>query len=240
MIINETENPHSIIIKPGIQNIDKKLGCPSPFPDKPSVMLISGAMGSGKSSFLQSVMTATGEGRVYHKRFNKVIYTTPQETFDSEENHPFKDHPTNRIHFQLTPALLNQVADEAIAEKAEGGNTCFIIDDWSEELKSKQIEKALKKLIFKHRHYNLQIIITVLALKALPKLLRSLVGVYVVFKPRSLIEMEGFVTEVFSLKAIEADQLFQYVFQRPYDFLFYNQITHQYYRNFNELTIMKS
>ena len=86
MIINETENPHSIIIKPGKQNIDKKLGCPPPFPDKPSVMLISGAMGSGKSSFLQSVMTATGEGRVYQKRFNKVIYTTPQETFDSEEN----------------------------------------------------------------------------------------------------------------------------------------------------------
>jgi len=35
-------------IKLGKQNIDKKLGVPEPFLDKPAVYVISGAMGSGK------------------------------------------------------------------------------------------------------------------------------------------------------------------------------------------------
>jgi energy-coupling factor transporter ATP-binding protein EcfA2 len=241
MIINETtDTPSTLAIKVGKQSIDQPLGCPPPFPDKPSVILVAGAPGSGKTNFTTSIMTGQGNARVFYKRFNKVIYATPQETFDSEINHPFKDHPPERLHFELTTGVIEQVIREALVTKSEGGNTIFICDDFGENLKNKHIEKALKKLLFKHRHYNLQVIITAIALKALPKMLRSLIGVYVVFKPRSLIEVEGFVTEVFSLKPIEATQLFDYVFQYPYDFLFYNQITHQYYRNFNELTITKS
>lgn len=61
-----------------------------------------------------------------------------------------KDHPPERIHHELTAEILERIVEECIEEKKNGGNSCLIIDDFSEQLKSKQIEKSRKKILFKH------------------------------------------------------------------------------------------
>ena len=128
---------------------------------------------------------------------------------------------------------------DRIEEKEDGGNSCLIIDDFSEELKDLKLEKHLKKLIHKHRHYRINIIISLLTLKSLPKSLRSLIDVYILFKPKSLIEVETMSDEIFGLSKKDLLTLFEYVFDEPHTFLFYNQRLNKFYKNFNKLRLKK-
>jgi adenosyl cobinamide kinase/adenosyl cobinamide phosphate guanylyltransferase len=236
MKIEEIEK-NELTIKTTKQKIDNFLDVPNPFPQKASCYLISGGMGTGKSSFIHSIMTATGKARVFKCIFDEIYYATPQEVFDSEENHPFKHHCPSRLHHDLTNATFNKIVEDAIQVKEDGGTSCLIIDDFSEVLKNKQVEQNLKRLIFKHRHLKLNIIISTLTLKSLARSLRSLLDVVILFKPKSNVEVDGFNEEIFGLSKQEAKKLFNYIFYKPYQFLFYNSRTHTFYKNFNKLKI---
>jgi KaiC/GvpD/RAD55 family RecA-like ATPase len=229
MKIEEVET-NDIKIKKTKQTIDDVLDVPPPFMPKCSVMVISGFMGSGKSSFLNSIMTGTGKAKVYRNVFDKVHYITPKEVMESEENHPFKDHPPQRVYNDLEPETMDKIIKDAIDVKEEGGNSAIIIDDMSEYLKDKTVEQRLKKLIYKHRHYKTQIIITMLNLKSLPKQLRNLIDCYIVFRPKSNIEIQSLNDDVFNLGKDDLKQLLDYVFDEPYNFMFYNQRTHTFYK----------
>jgi KaiC/GvpD/RAD55 family RecA-like ATPase len=229
MKIEEVET-NDIKIKKTKQTIDDVLDVPPPFMPKCSVMVISGFMGSGKSSFLNSIMTGTGKAKVYRNVFDKVHYITPKEVMESEENHPFKDHPPQRVYNDLEPETMDKIIKDAIDVKEDGGNSAIIIDDMSEYLKDKTVEQRLKKLIYKHRHYKTQIIITMLNLKSLPKQLRNLIDCYIVFRPKSNIEIQSLNDDVFNLGKDDLKQLLDYVFDEPYNFMFYNQRTHTFYK----------
>jgi hypothetical protein len=235
MIIETTET-NDLRIVPTKQTIDKPLGIPPPMPNVNSCISVSGGMGTGKTSWLNSVLTNNSkEGRVYYKRFEKVFYMTPKETMSSEENHPFKNHEPSRLYHELTVANLDNIIEQALEEKAEGGNSCLVIDDFSEALKDLKIAKHLQALIFRHRHSHLTVLLSLLHMKALPKNLRSLIDVFVIFKPKSLIEVETMSEEIFGLKKKDLLTLFDYVFDEPYNFLLYKSKVNQFYRNFNRL-----
>lgn len=222
-------------IKPTKQNIDDALGVPPPFPNKNSVIFISGGQGTGKSTFISNLFKAKGDNRIYRKVFDTVMYATPEEVFSSEEDHIFKGHP--RVYHDLSPATFETIIETAVETKKDGGNSVLVIDDFSEELKKKQTEFMLRKLINKHRHMKLNIVISALNQKALAKTLRSLLDVVVLFKPKSMIETDNFGEEVFGLNRADTKTLFDYVFDRPYNFLMYNARTNTFYKNFDELKI---
>ena len=233
----EEVDKNDLTIKTTKQNIDNFLDIPPPFPQKASVYLLSAPMGSGKSSFIHSIMTASGKGKVFKGVFDEVHYATPLEVFESEEDHPFKNHAPSRLHHDLDQSTFDRIVEDCVRVKKDGGNSCLILDDFSEQLKVKKVALNLKRLIFKHRHLKLNIIITTLTLKSLPKDLRSLLDVVILFKPKSINETIGFTEEIFGLTTQEAKSLFNYVFDKPYQFLFYNSRTHTYYKNFNKLKI---
>jgi len=159
----------------------------------------------------------------------------PIETYESELDHPFQFLNKSRVHHELTSTILNDIAQQAIEMKRAGGSSCLIIDDYSELFKTKTIEQALKRLINKSRHYKLMIVMTVLSLKAIPKNLRALIDCYVIFKPKSLLQIEEFSQEVFELPKSQLKSLFDYVFDAPFNFLLYDQRTNSYHKNFNLL-----
>jgi len=235
----EEEEVNDIRIKPTKQNIDDALGVPAPFIDKCAVYVVSSPMGTGKSTFINSIMTAKGKGKVFKGVFDKVFYSTPQEVFESETDHPFKNHPASRMFFDLSDKTFESIIAQALEEKEEGGSSCLILDDWGELLKIRRVELWLKRLIFKSRHYKLNIIISLLTLKLLPRGLRALIDVFILFKPKSLIEVGNFGDEVFAMDKKELRDLFDYVFDKPYQFLFYNQRNNTYYKNFNKLKFQK-
>ena len=72
-------------------------------------------------------------------------------------------------------------------------------------------------------------------LKSLPKSLRSLVDCFILFKPKSIIEVQSFADDVFALGKDDLKALFHFIFDEPYRFLFYNQRTNTYYKDFSKL-----
>jgi hypothetical protein len=240
MRIEEVEL-NDVKIRKTKQTIDDVLeGVPEPFMNKCSVMVISGFMGSGKSSFLNSIMTGGGKAKVFKGVFDKVHYITPKEVMESELNHPFADHSKDRTYHDLETPTLDKIIDDCIEtkEQGEGSNSCVIIDDMGESLKDKAVEQRLKKLIYKHRHYKTQIIITMINIKLLGKQLRNLVDCYILFRPKSIIEIQSLNDDVFNLAKNDLKTLLDYVFDEPYNFLFYNQRTHTFYKNFTKLKLI--
>lgn len=233
MKIEEEKNDSELKIKTTKQTIDDVLPVPAPFLPKCSVYVIAGSMGSGKSSFTNSIMTSGGKGKVFKQVFDEVHFVCPKEVFTSDEHHPFKDHPKERLYHDLTPQTFQKISDDCDVVKEAGGNSCAIFDDVSEFLKIRHVELAMKSLIFKHRHKKVNIIITLLTLKSLPKSLRSLVDVFIVFRPKSIIEIQSFADDVFALQKNDLKMLLDYIYDEPYNFMFYNQRTDTYHKNFN-------
>lgn len=224
-----------LVIKPSKQSIDNLLDVPQPMPNKCSVIFVSGGMGTGKSTFIANLFKATGKNRIYRKVFDTVMYATPKEVFDSEEDHAFKNH--SKVYHDLTQETFDTITELAIKTKDDEGNSCLVIDDFSEQLKNKKTEYNLRRLINKHRHMKLNIVISALNQKALAKSLRSLIDVVILFKPKSMVETDNFSQEVFGLTKEETKALFSFVYDAPYNFLMYNARSHTFYKNFNQLIL---
>ena len=232
-------NKSSLKIHPTKQTIDRPLGIPknSPFQDKNSVFCVSGSMGSGKSSWLNSATTCRkADGKIFSGCFAKVFYMTPEDCFTSENDHPFKDHHKSRLFHEFNSDTLNQVVEQALQNKHENNeNSLLIIDDFSEELKNLETIRLLKRIIFKHRHYQMSIIISAISLRLIPKSIRSLIDYFVVFRPKSLNEVSGYNEEIFGLNKAEMKSLFDFVYDEPYNFLVFDNKKGKYYRNFDEI-----
>ena len=74
-------------------------------------------------------------------------------------------------------------------------------------------------------------------MKSIPKSIRSLIDVYVIFKPKGLLELENYTTEIFGMSKQEMTNLLDFVFDVPHTFLFYNNRTNQFYKNFDLISI---
>ena len=225
-------------IHPTKQTIDKPLGLPRPFDDKNGIYVLTGGQGSGKSTWLHSALTCRKkDGKIFAGCFTRVFYATPEEVMDSEENHPFRNHVKTRLFHTFNKEMLENVIEQALEVKRQGHNSLLVIDDFTEELSSLDTIRHLKKIINKHRHYHLSILITSLNMRAIPRMIRSLIDMFVIFKPKGLIEMESYMEEIFGLNKKQMMEVFDFVFDEPHNFLMYNNKTGEFYRNFDRFTI---
>ena len=230
----------SLKIFPTKQTIDQSLGLPLPFHDRNQVIVCCGGQGTGKSTWLNSALTCRKKnGKIFAGCYERVFYATPEECFyGSEKEHPMAKHIKSRLFHEFNVDMLTRVAEQALENKHENeGNSILIIDDFSEELKNIETIKLLKKLINKHRHLNLTILLSSTATKNIPKCIRQLVDVFVIFKPKSLIEIDDYVTEIFAMKPNEMQRLLDFVFDAPHNFLMYFNRTNQFYKNFERITL---
>ena len=72
-------------------------------------------------------------------------------------------------------------------------------------------------------------------MKSVPKGIRALIDYFVIFKPKGLIELEGYTDEIFGVSKREMKDIMEFVYDGDHNFLLYNN--KNFYKNFDKFTI---
>jgi hypothetical protein len=232
-----TEEHNDLRISPPVMLCDKDLGdIPEPLPCRAFFMCVSGSAGSGKTSFLVSLLSAK-KPKIYRKVFENVFIMAPTNSLASIKSNIFRNHPEDKIYNEMTPANLNDIRAKVTHEADEGFNSLLVIDDMTVYLKDKANEQILKDLIFNRRHRRLSIILLVQSYTQMPLSIRKTISHAVIFRPRNKREWESFFEELLFNDKKTAQAILEYVFKGKHDFLFADVNTGTLYHNFNKLNI---
>jgi hypothetical protein len=222
--------------------------------------LMTGSGGSGKTSLLLSMFKSK---QMYRCKFNNIYLITPENSFNSVANHPFKKH--DKVYHELTVDILEQLFLELSAYKDESTKevekkkpnmfegvddtkedddepkeiqySVIIIDDFANVLKENSIQIQLNKMMIKSRHLCCAFIFTLQAYYYMPKMLRKQITNITIFKPKNTEEFITLSKELLNMKNDNALQLFNYCFDKPYNHLDVDTTTNTYYKNWNLLLI---
>lgn len=204
-----------------------------------AIYLICGPPGSGKSSFMLSLFRSS---KLLRRKFSNIWLFTPMASFLSVRNHPFEKH--DKILHELSgeairdiTSQLEKMKEEADESDEEMEHSCIIIDDFASELKSKEIERALKNLLIRTRHLNCYVIITAQNYNMIPMSLRKMVTFASIFKPRTKAEWESISKELLKYEGEDSQKIFNYVFSEPYAHLDIDAFEDKFYKNSNLLSI---
>lgn len=207
-----------------------------------AIYLLVGSGGSGKSSLL---LGQYKKGGAYHKKFHNVYYFVPSASFASVQKHPFEKH--ERVYHELTADGLAELHDELlerkdknIEEEEPAEYNMVIFDDFANDLKSKDVVKALNRMLIKARHLNTSFVFTLQSYLYMPKILRKQITYATIFKPRNSEEWDTVRREILQMKEDDAKKLYDYVYDAPYMHLDVDAFENKFYKNFNPLTITNS
>ncbi len=232
-----TEEENSLHIIPSGMLCDNDLGdIPRPLPKQNFAMCIIGAAGTGKTSFLISLLNQR-KPKIYKKVFENIFLVVPAPSLVSIKSNIFRNHSPDKIFNELNPDTLITIRDQVIEEAKEGFNSLIIIDDQTVHLKKKENEVLLKDLIYNRRHYHVSIMLLVQSWTQIPLSVRKAFTVGCLFKPKNKKEMESVFEEVLFQPKHTIDEISKYVFKKPHDFLFFDVGTGDMHRNFNKLHI---
>jgi hypothetical protein len=237
--ITEIENNQLPVMKPvkeimniNVPNINESI------PNRNGqIWLLTGSGGSGKTSLLLNFFKSK---ELYLKKYHNIFYICPESSFLSVEKHPFEDH--DKIYHELNESILYDIfstLDEIkkTRVKKKPHYNLVIIDDMADVLKNNSLQMAMNKLLIKARHLNCGFIFTLQSYLYFPKILRKQITNITIFKPKNVAEFETLAHELFNMRKDDALQLFNYVFDEPYNHLDINTIDNTYYKNFNKLII---
>lgn len=204
------------------------------------IILYIGSGGSGKTSHLLGQMKT-----VYKKKFHHIWYFCPSSSFLSVEKHPFLNH--DKVFHELTAEALDDIREEltSIKEDREEDDmpeySLVIIDDFANNLKDKHLLSKLNSMLIKARHLNCCFLFTVQSYLYYPKILRKqLTWVSIFSGVRNKEEWMTISKELLKMKEDQAKQLYDYVFDKPYQHLDIDSFEEKFYKNGNQLQITEN
>jgi hypothetical protein len=204
------------------------------------IILYIGSGGSGKTSHLLGQMRT-----VYKKKFHHIYYFCPSSSFLSVAKHPFEKH--DKVYHELTAEALDDIKEEltSIKEDREEDDmpeySLVIIDDFANNLKDKHLLSKLNSMLIKARHLSCCFLFTVQSYLYFPKMLRKqLTWVSIFSGVRNKEEWLTISKELLKMKEDEAKQLYDYVFDKPYEHLDIDSFEEKFYKNGNLLQISEN
>jgi len=214
---------------------------PSPLPgnaDDPRsfAMALVGVAGSGKSSLLNSMLSANGKhSRCYYKRFHHCYFIVPKSSLRSlPKSHPMRSHPDHKVYDDLTLDSLEEIAELVEANAENGERSCLVMDDIGSRLKqNRALEKYFTFLLQTRRHLQLNFFICLQTFNDLSLSSRKNLSHCCLFKSTNRKEQISVWTELLPVNSKEeADELFKFVYDVPYSWLYVKLYTGQMYKRF--------
>ena len=120
---------------------------------KPNFTVLSGGMGSGKTSWILSALKG-----FYRKTHHDIIVVIPEISLHSisERDNVFSKYcPPENLYHEFTEEVLEDIYAKAMNNASEDRYTMLIVDDFGPQLKDKACERVMQKLVVKMRHLRL-------------------------------------------------------------------------------------
>ena len=208
-----------------------------------NLTLIIGLPASGKSSLIKTLLNGTNEDNLYNNVFNSVYYISPSDTMDL-------NLPENKIISLDTEPLENILQNIIEGEKEQGEEddphrVLIILDDAINYINTnRRALGVFRKLVMNGRHIlgrNSSVAIWIVSqkVKSIPLTIRSQAN-QVFFFESTKAEKEIVRDEFTPLDKKEGEQLFNYVYDAPHNFLFINLQLPKFkrmFKNFNQLIL---
>ena len=199
---------------------------------------ILGRPGSGKTSFLVSLLTGKGKNRILRKAYDNIIIVMPTSSRESMKKNPFEHHNSEKMFEELDYTNMEKIYQMIKASASNKETTLLILDDVTSALKNKEIQKMLRLLVYNRRHNKLSIYCLIQSYIAVPRELRKLFTNLISFKVGK-VEFEILMSECFELQRDVALNLLQFAYQKPHDYLFLSIESQKMFQNFDEIIIHK-
>ena len=211
-----------------------------------NLTLIIGLPASGKSSLIKTLLNGTPQDNLYNNVFNSVYYISPSQTM--EINLPeekiislSEDEPLENI---LTE-IIDVEKEENEEDEDDPHRVLIILDDAINYINTnKRAMNVFKKLVMNGRHIlgkhsSVATWIVSQKIKSIPLQVRSQAN-SVYFFDSTKGEKEVIRDEYTPLDKKEGEELMEFVFDRPHNFLFINLFlpkNKRLFKNFNQLIL---
>ena len=210
-----------------------------PFLNRSFFYLIVGKPGSGKTTFLFSLLTSKGKNAIYRKVFKNILYVCPKNSRESVKSNPLADLDADHLFDALDENVKNKIVDnkrEYDKTPEKFYNQLLIIDDCTASLKNNGIAQMLNELSMNRRHLNLSIMLLVQYVVSAPPVLRSQYTSIILFKP-SKKDYERINKEFLNMDSKELKDFMNFVFVEKHDHLFIDDEKNTYYKNLQKIII---
>ena len=224
-----------------------RMGCDQPLtqrkikvmPNKSFSMAITGKPGSGKSSFMLSLLSRAPkrEDSIYYRVFADITYCCPPDSRASAIDSPLADLPPDAVFDNLDYAVedrINDIHKKYMEDPSKKRCQLLIVDDLGQRLKTKAVQDLLTNLMYNRRHKALSIILLTQYTYSIPKQIRSVLSHVVLFKP-SLQDHSTIQKEYLEVDNQTWQHLSRFVFKEPHDTLFIDRDAGTYYKNLQRI-----
>jgi hypothetical protein len=195
--------------------------------------LMLGKPKSGKSHLLQSFFKSS---KVFKKVFHNVFIFRPEESRNTVKDDIFDAIPDTQQYYELTTDTLTEVMGRLKLEAKEGYNSCIIFDDMASKLKNNATIQMFKELIFNRRHLRCSVFFLVQTWKSIPRELRKSFTNMFIFRVGKA-ELKDIFDEAVELDNQYLVPISNLVYDKQYNYLFFNIDGKRIFKNFDEIII---
>lgn len=204
---------------------------------KSNVTLISGGMGSGKTTFVLQMLRGVFKGC-----YETIYLFMPEQSFESipERDKKFlrkmlvDEQGESTIYHELNTDNLTELYGTLEQDALDKFNSLIIIDDFGADLKNKKIEHILNRICLKNRHLKSTVWMLTQNYYMMPKKMREICNNVVMFNTNKSQNQKLF-DEQFDLKEQQFRQLMRLVPTR-HDYLILNLNYKKIYHNWDEIS----
>lgn len=205
---------------------------------KNNVTLISGGMGSGKTTLTLQLMRG-----VIKNCYEFIYFLIPSQSFHSipekEQKYLKKslvdDEGESTIIHEFDEDVLGDLYEKILDNANNGWKSLIIIDDYGAEFKRKPIELALKRIILKNRHLKCSLWLLTQNYYMMGKGLREIVNNIIMFNSSKSMNQKLF-QEQLDIKEDQFNEVMRLLPTR-HDYLLINLNYKKIYHNWNEIVV---